>query len=285
MKKLFVLFCLFFSFGAQAAEHKLNIVTSTSILADMAKVVGGNKVDVYSIIGPDVDVHSYEPTPHDIKKIANADLIILNGLGLDDFALRLVKSSGTKAKIATVTKGVNLIKYGQMTDPHAWQSLKNAVYYARNIEVAICEQDKPNDPYYEANTEKYIDELKKLDVWALEQISKIAPEKRKILTPHDAFKYFERDYGIKFISPEGIHSHGGLNAKNMAKIIKQAKANKVSAIFLENIADTRTMQQIAKESGIKIGGKLYSDSLSKPDATTYANMFKYNVLTLIAALK
>ncbi len=273
------------------AVDKVPVVATFSILADFARNVGGGRIVVTELVGPNGDTHVYQPSPADAQQLAAARLILVNGLGLEGWIERLIKASGTKAPVAVATKG---IKPQQMndegrigTDPHAWQSIANAKIYVVNIRDALIAADPEGASNYRANAENYLSKLDALDKEVTAEIAAIPPARRQIITTHDAFGYFGTAYGFRFVAPMGISTETEANARDVAKIIRQIKAQKIPAVFLENVTDTRLLQTIAAESGAKIGGTLYSDALSVPDgpAGTYIEMMHNNIRELSAALK
>lgn len=273
------------------AEDKVPVIATFSILADFARNVGGGRIVVTELVGPNGDTHVYQPSPADAQELAGARLILVNGLGLEGWIERLIKASGTKAPVAVATKG---IKPQQMndegrigTDPHAWQSIANAKIYVVNIRDALIAADPEGASNYRANAENYLSKLDALDKEVTAEIAAIPPARRQIITTHDAFGYFGTAYGFRFVAPMGISTETEANARDVAKIIRQIKAQKIPPVFLENVTDTRLLQTIAAESGAKIGGTLYSDALSGPDgpAGTYIEMMHNNIRELSAALK
>jgi zinc/manganese transport system substrate-binding protein len=277
--------------GQSLAAEKLKAVASFSILADLVHEVGGDHVDVAAIVGPDGDAHVFQPSPQDAKALADAKLIVINGLGLEGWMERLIKSSGTRAIVVTASKGVRPIQgegdeKGKL-DPHAWQNIANAKIYVANIRDGLIAADPADKADYEANAKAYLGKLDQLEGDVKAAIASIPPKNRKIITTHDAFGYFARAYGMSFIAPQGVSTETEPSAKDVAKIIRQVKAQHVPAVFLENISDPRLMQQIARESGAKIGDKLYSDALSKPaaGAATYIEMMRNNIAAFTKVLR
>jgi zinc/manganese transport system substrate-binding protein len=268
------------------AQDRLNAVASFSILGDFAKNVGGERVSVTSLVGPDGDVHVYTPAPADAKKIADATLVVINGLGLEGWLPRLVQSSGGKAAIVTATNGIAPHKVGGDADPHAWQSVANARTYVANIRDALVAADPTGAAIYRANADAYLAKLDALDREVREAIAQIPQARRKVISSHDSFGYFAAAYGIAFIAPLGVSTESEASARDIAGIITQIKASKVPAVFLENISDPRLMRRISAETGAKIGGTLYSDSLTgeKGDAPTYIDMVRHNIKALTSAL-
>lgn len=283
------------------AQDRIGVVASFSILGDFVRSVGGDRVAVTTLVGPTGDVHVYTPSPRDAKQIADAKLVVVNGLGLEGWLPRLVQSSGGKATIVTVTKGIktrDADKDGEPhdhshgsgddehTDPHAWQSVPNARIYIANIRDALIAADPAGEAAYRANAEAYLAKLDALDREVREQVAKIPAAARKVISTHDAFGYFADAYGISFIAPQGVSTESEVSARDVARIIKQIRAAKIPAVFLENISDPRLIQRIAAETGARIGGTLYSDSLTAEngDAPTYIDMVRHNIRTLTSAL-
>jgi zinc/manganese transport system substrate-binding protein len=272
------------------SDGKLNVVATFSILADLVKNVGGDRVEVKSLVGPNGDAHVYQPTPNDAKTVSDAKLVFVNGLGFEGWMARLVKASGTKAAMITATKGVKPRKMeegGQTeADPHAWQSVPNAKMYVTNIYDALAAADPAGKATYAANTAAYLAKLDALDVQVRAAVAAIPAERRKIITTHDAFGYFGAAYGVAFIAPQGVSTESEVSARDVAKIITQIRKQKIPAVFLENVTDERLLRRIGEESGARVGGTLYSDALTdeKGPAATYLDMMRHNVKQLAEAL-
>jgi len=284
---LVLLALLGFAGGARA--DKVKAVASFSILGDMVKQVGGDRIDVITLVGPDGDAHVYEPTPADAKNLATAQILFTNGLGFEGWMDRLEKSSGFRGKVMVASTGVKprtmVEDEKTVTDPHAWQSLANGKLYVANIRDGLIAVDPEGKSVYEANAAKYLDALAKEEADVRAALAALPQERRKIITSHDAFGYFGAAYGLEIVAPEGISTESEASAKDVAKIIRQIKAERIPAVFMENITDHRLLDQIASETGAKIGGELYTDALSPPDgpAPTYLDMFRHNVGALTAA--
>jgi zinc/manganese transport system substrate-binding protein len=268
------------------AQDRLNVVASFSILGDLVRNVGGDRVNVTTLVGPNGDVHVYAPAPADAKKIADAKLVIVNGFGLEGWLPRLVQSSGNRAVIATATEGIAPLKRGSNADPHAWQSVANAKTYVANIRAALSAADPVDAAVFKTNTEAYLAKLDGLEREVREAIAQIPPERRKVISTHNAFGYFAAAYGIEFIAPLGVSTESEASARDIAAIITQIKTAKIPAVFLENISDPRLIQRISAETGARVGGTLYSDSLTgeKGDAPTYIEMVRHNIKALTRAL-
>jgi zinc/manganese transport system substrate-binding protein len=269
---------------------KLPVVATFSILADFARNVGSDRINVAALVGPDGDTHVYQPKPADAEKLGAARLILVNGLGLEGWIDRLIKASGTKAPVIVATKGINpqqMREEGRIgPDPHAWQSIANAKIYVANIRDGLIAADPAGEAAYRANAENYLGKLDTLEAEVKREIAKIPPGRRQIITTHDAFGYFGTAYGFRFIAPEGVSTETEASARDVAKIIRQIKARKIPAVFLENVTDPRLVRSIAAESGAAVGGTLFSDALSPSDgpASTYIDMMRNNVGELAAAL-
>ncbi|HEY8033713.1 MAG TPA: metal ABC transporter substrate-binding protein [Methylocella sp.] len=269
---------------------KLPVVATFSILADFALNVGGDRINVATLVGPDGDTHVYQPKPDDAKELGAAQLIVVNGLGLEGWIDRLIRASGAKAPVIVATKGINpqqMNEEGRIgLDPHAWQSIANAKVYVVNIRDGLIAADPAGEAAYRANADNYLGKLDALEADVKRDIAKIPPERRQIITTHDAFGYFGTAYGFRFIAPEGISTETEASARDVAKIIRQIKAQNIPAVFLENVTDPRLVRRIAAESGARVGGTLYSDALSPSDgpASTYIDMMRNNVRELAAAL-
>ncbi|GHE46148.1 metal ABC transporter substrate-binding protein [Camelimonas fluminis] len=288
------------------AAGKVPVVASFSILADLAHQVGGDRVDVTALVGPGGDVHVFSPAPADAKRIAAARLIITNGLALEGWLPRLISASGAKAPVIVASKGVNAAHLDEKApghvhdaapdhnhghdhgglDPHAWQDVANVKIYVRNIRDGLIAADPAGRDAYENNAAAYLARLDELDADIRRRMAAIPADHRRIITTHDAFGYFGRAYGLGLIAPQGLSTDTEASAADVARVVRQIRAEKAPAVFLENIADPRLMARIARETGVKTGGQLYTDSLSLPDgpAASYIDMMRSNVGTLEKAL-
>ena len=277
------------------AQDRLKVIASFSILGDLVKNVGGDRVEVATLVGPNGNAHVYAPSPGDAKKVADAKLVFVNGLGFEGWLERLVKASGTKAPIVIATKGIKPLErtgdhdhdhdHGR-ADPHAWQSVANAKIYVANIRDALIVADPTGKDAYFANAAAYLAKLDALEREVREVIAKIPADRRRVITSHNAFGYFQNAYGVNFIAPQGVSTEAEASAKDVAAIIAQIKKQKAAAVFLENVTDPRLVEQIARETGAKVGGTLYSDALTddKGDATTYIDLIRHNLRQLASAL-
>jgi zinc/manganese transport system substrate-binding protein len=280
-----------------SAQDRFNVITSFSILGDFVKNVSGDRVEVGTLVGPNGNAHVYAPSPGDAKKVADAKLVFVNGLGFEGWLERLVKASGTKAPIVVATKGIKPLEragghdhdhdhdHGRV-DPHAWQSVANAKIYVANIRDALTTADPAGKDAYLANAAAYLAKLDALEREVREVIAKVPADRRRVITSHNAFGYFQNAYGLSFTAPQGVSTEAEASAKDVAAIISQIKKQKAAAVFLENVTDPRLVEQIARETGAKVGGTLYSDALTDEhgDATTYIDLIRHNLKQLAAAL-
>ncbi len=282
--------------AARAAEP-VPVVATFSVIADITRAVGGDRVAIRTLVPADSDAHVYQPTPGDAQALAAARLVVTNGLNMEGWIDRLIKASGYKGEVVTATKGIKTITmedddhghgHGKkVTDPHAWQNALNGQIYARNIAEGLARVDPAGAATYRANAESYAAELKTLDGWVKAEIATVPAAQRKVITSHDAFGYLAAAYGITILSPQGISTEAEPSAKDVARLIRQIRKEKVKAVFIENMTDPRLIQQIARETGAVVGGTLYSDALSPAGgpADTYVKMFRYNLPLLVAGMR
>ncbi|MBB5073350.1 zinc/manganese transport system substrate-binding protein [Bartonella callosciuri] len=291
-----LLFALF-PFSA-SAYNKIKVIASFSILADLVKNVGGDRISITTFVGPNASTHTYEPTPRDAQALRKADIIFINGLHLEGFIDRLIAASGTKALLVEVSSNIPPLEikdqehdtqrphhHGDI-DPHAWQTIPNAEIYVKNIATAFCKIDQQSCANYSKNAESYIKKLKRAQETLKAKIAILPKDKRIIITSHDAFGYFAQEYDFTILAPQSASTEAEATAADVAKLIKQIKAKKAAALFVENISNPRLINQISKETGLKIGGTLYSDALSNKNgpAATYLDMMEHNVKTIIDAI-
>ena len=277
--------------GQNKTQDRLRAVATFSILGDFLRNVGAERVEVATLVGPNGDVHVYAPTPGDAKTIAAANIVFVNGLGLEGWIDRLIAASATRAPVVVASQSIRprtgmRSQDHAVSDPHAWQSVVNAKLYVGNIQDGLIAVDAAAKKNFEANATAYLDKLDALDAEIKAAIEAIPPARRKVITAHSAFGYFGDTYGIEFIAPEGLSTETEPSAGGVAKLIDQIRREKIPAVFMENVADPRLLHRIAEETGTRIGGRLYSDALSPPDgpAATYIEMMRSNVRELTSAL-
>jgi zinc/manganese transport system substrate-binding protein len=294
-----------------AAEKPVAVATF-SILADFTQRVGGEHVEVHTLVGPDGDAHVFEPGPRESAALSDADVLIANGLGFEPWLHRLEEASGFKGKLIVASDGIQPLtgeeehegeeheaeeheeqagaehehEHGEF-DPHAFQDLANAKIYVANIAKGLSDAVPSHAADFKLNADKLIAEIAALDAELKADFAAIPQERRRILTSHDAFHYFGQAYGIEFVSVQGISTEAEPSAEDLAKIVRQARDGHLSAIFLENMADPRLAETVAEESGIRVGGALYADALSAPNgpAPDYLSLVRYNAQQLLAAMR
>jgi len=284
---------------APAAPPKLPVVATFTILADLVANVGGDRVEVSTLVGPDSDAHVFSPTPAAAKTIAGAKLVFVNGLGFEGWMDKLIAASGYKGTVVVASDGVDVLKvkphahaghshghdHGDV-DPHAWQSLANARRYVANIADALAAADPAHEAGYRARAKAYSERIDQLDEKGRATIGAIPAQERRVIVGHDAFGYFARAYGVTFLSPRGVSTDSEASAKDVAQLVRQIRAQRIRAVFVENISDPRLVEQLARESGARVGGTLFSDALSATDkrALTYLDMMRHNIEEVARAL-
>ncbi|MEQ8824223.1 MAG: metal ABC transporter substrate-binding protein [Filomicrobium sp.] len=304
-----------FASGVAQAENKMRVVATFSILADMARNVGGERVEVVSLVRAGSDAHVFNPTPSDAVKVGRADVVIENGLGFEGWLARLVKASGYNGERVVASEGVKPLSFADGShsrghghhkghghgkshkhdsghahgeyDPHVWQDLDKARIYVKNIARGFCAADKPGCPTYKSNAAAYLKAMQVLDDAIAQKFASIPKAQRKMITSHDAFNYLGERYGIEIYAPEGLSTESEPSAKDIAGIIRQIRSDGIKALFIENVSDPRMIEQIARETGLKPAGRLYSDSLSVKggNAETYLQLMRYNAGLIVEALR
>ena len=273
--------------GTVATAQPLRIVASFSILGDMARQVAGPLAEVHTLVGPGGDAHVFEPRPADAQKLAQADLVVLNGLHLEGWMDRLIQASGFKGRRVVASDGVTPRLLDGHPDPHAWQSLRLAAIYVRNIQSALKAARPRQAARIDQLAGRYLADIQALDTRVRAQIGALTPAQRRAVTTHDAFGYFAAEYGVTWLAPQGWTTAEEVSAKDVARVVRELRAQHVRALFLESAGDPRLMQQIAREAGVRIGGELYADTLSPPGgpADTYLHLFEHNVRTMLQAMR
>lgn len=288
--------------GRVVAAESMPVVATFSILGDMVQTIGGARVQVTTLVGPNGDPHVFRPTPRHAQAMAGATLVFANGLGFEGWMERLAEASGFHGRMILVSQGIETLEakghhdhehqhkasndHGA-PDPHAWHDLGNGKIYARNIAAALIAADPPGKGFYEQRRDAFVLEIAALEQELAASLATLPPGPHRVVTSHDAFGYFDHAYGIEFLAPQGVSTEAEASAKDLAGLIRQIRGQKVAAVFLENIADPRLIEQIQRETGARIGGTLYSGSLSEPDgpAATYLAMMRHNISALLAALR
>ena len=271
------------------AQDKLTIVASASIFEDMAKQIGGDKIEVFSIVPIGGDPHLYEPKPSDATLVQSADIILMNGLTFEGWISKLIANSGTTAQRYTITEGVTVLEsdtYKNAADPHAWMDASNGLIYIKNILDALIENDPSNTDYYKDRFEKYKTEITELDAYITSEIKKIPRDMRMIVTSHDAFAYYGNRYGLRLNALKGISTEAETQTSDMVRVAKAIQSSGVPAIFIESTINPQVIQQIARDNNVAIGGELFADSLGEEDssAPTYVSMLRHNTDVIVGAL-
>ncbi len=266
---------------------RLRVVASFSLLADMAREVGGEAVQVSALVGPNADAHVFAPSPADAQRVAQADLLVVNGLGFEGWIDRLVKATAYRGTVVVASQGIEPRRLAGQADPHAWQSLVHAQRYVENLRAALVLARPAQAQLFERQAAAYSGRLAVLDQSIRQRLAAVPAGERVVVTSHDAFGYFAQAYGIQFLAAQGWSTGAEASAADVARLIRQLKAQKVRALFVENISDPRLLQRLAKEAGATLGGTLYSDALSAPGtaADTYLRLMTHNADTVLAALR
>ena len=273
----------FLASGTATAADKIPVTASFSILGDLVRVIGGDRVTVTTLVGPDEDAHAFEPKPADAKVILRTQLWVTNGLGFEPWADKLATSAGYKGASVVASSGVKALA----SDPHAWQNPNNVVLYVRNIAASLAKVDASSAATYQANADAYVKQLQAVDAWATAQFAAIPLNKRKVITSHDAFGYFAAHYQIKFLAPQGVNTDAEPSAKQVAQLIRQIQREKIRAVFVENMSNPKLIAQLGKDAGATVGASLYADALSTANqpGATYLQMMRHNVTQLAAGMR
>jgi len=292
MKKLPVVLALATLCATPLAMAKtLDTVASFTVLADIVKQIGGDRVHVKSLVGPNGDPHSFEPTPQDSEALAKADVVFVSGLGLEGWMDRLISASSYKGEVVVASKGITTRSMEEdgkrITDPHAWNSMKNGETYATNVMNALIAADPQDAALFRQRGAAYLSQLQKQDKWAADSFAAIPAAKRKVLTSHDAFGYFGQRYGVTFMSPVGFSTESEASASDVAGLITQLKNEHIHSYFIENQTDPRLVKQIASATGAQPGGELYPEALTDKGgvADTYITAFRHNVTAMLNSMK
>jgi zinc/manganese transport system substrate-binding protein len=280
------------------AQAPVMAVASFSILGDLVRQVGGERVSVDVLVGPGSDAHVFQPSPAQARLVSQAQVVFSNGLGFEGWMSRLLKTAGYKGQQVVASKGIQPLKaqepddhdhkkgHGE-TDPHAWQSVNNVKAFVKNIAQGLCRADPGGCDLYDRNAKGYVAQLDALDGEIRAAWAPIPAAQRKVITSHDAFGYYARDHGVRFLAPQGVSTESEASAKGVAQLVRQIRKDQIKALFVENISDPRLIEQIARETGVKPSGALYSDSLSAPggEASTYIDMMRFNTRALTGAVR
>jgi zinc/manganese transport system substrate-binding protein len=299
LRRAFLLTPTLFAVSLPAsAQTPMKAVATFSILGDLLAEVAGDKVELSVVVGPDIDAHAYQPRPTDARALAEAKVLVSNGLGFEGWIDRLAKAAPFKGKAIVATAGVATLKagaghghshghsHGHGPDPHCWQDVQRARTYVANIAKGLAEADPANAAYYRERAQAFDRRLVDLDAWVKAEIAKVPADKRRAITGHDSFRYFSSAYGVKFQSPRGYNTSSEPSARDVATLIREVREQRIKALFVENMTNPGLIDQIARESGAVVGPRLYTDALSGPDgpAPTYEKMMRHNVTALVAGM-
>lgn len=283
--------------GAQAA---MPVVASFSILADITREVGGPRVAVTSLAPVGTDLHHFQPRPSEARDVGQARVFVINGLGLEGWAERLAGSAGFKGTGVVASKGVKALQephghahhghsHGKANaaDPHCWQDVANVRVYATNIRDGLTTADPAGAAGYAQRTDAYLKRLDALDAEIKAMLAPIPRAQRRVVTTHEAFNYYADAYDVDFLAASGISSDAEPSARAFAALIEQIRKEGVRALFLEHGMSPRLMAQLTKETGVRIGGTLYADTLSPAGgpAATYVDLMRSNTRAIVAVLK
>lgn len=288
--RLLCLLTLLSPWASARAEDRIEVVASFSILADITQQIGGERVHVSILVPREADAHVFQPAPQDAKRIAQARAVIINGLGFEGWMERLIKAAGGKPKIILASQSIQPLKstdpHMHGIDPHAWHDVATVKAYVATIRDGLTAVDPDGQTLYQQRAQAYLQQLDQLDAEIRTSLAAIPAARRVIVTSHDAFGYYARAYAIRMLAPQGVSTETEASAKDIAKVIKQIRAQNIPAVILENVSDPRLLEQIARETGAKIGGKLYSDSLSLETgpASTYIDLMRHNTKTFKDAM-
>ena len=288
MKTLVCLLSFAISFPL-AARAELTVASLSTITTDIAQNVGGDAIRLIPIMKPGIDPHDFEPSPLDVKQIESADLVLITGKGMEGYLAKLEEAVGSKANFVdtgSTIPSLRLEEEGRIVeDPHWWHSVENVKKAAILVRKQFTDADPANKALYEKNTAAYLAELSDLQKWARQEIAKLPHEKRKLVTSHDAFQYFAREFGFRIYAVEGVSSDDQPSSKKVTDLIKTIRTEGVKAVFFESIENPKVIGEITRETGAKVGGELYADGLGVKEASTYPEMVRYNITTLVESLK
>lgn len=285
------------------AQAPLPLVASFSILADIAREVGGDRLRIRSIVGPDQDSHGFQPRPSDAEALRGARVVVQNGLGFDNWMRRMREAANWQGRVITATTGIAPIEMDahhhghghshggagnrRVPDPHVWQDARHVGRMAQNIADGLAAADAPNAAGYRERAGAYVARMEALDAWVRAQVATVPAERRRVITSHDAFGYFARSYGVEFLAPQGVSAHSEPSAAQVANLIRQIRERQITAVFMDNVSNPATLNRLATEAGVRIRGRLYADALSRADgpAPNIEAMFRHNLGLMLPAMR
>lgn len=288
--------------SAQTATPPVQAVASFSILGDLVRQVGGERVAVDVLVGPGSDAHVFQPTPSQARRVGQAQIVFSNGLGFEGWMSRLLNTASYQGRHVVVSQGIEPIpgaaddhghqhahrhSHGGAVDPHAWQSVPNVIVYVGNIARGLCAADPAACATYQKNAAAYTAQLRTLDADIRAAWAGIPVAQRKVITSHNAFGYYAQAYGVQFLAAQGISTESEASAKGVAQLVRQIRREQIRALFVESISDPRLIEQIGRETGVKPSGALFSDSLSEPQgaAASYLALMRANTTALTRAVQ
>jgi zinc/manganese transport system substrate-binding protein len=282
MRFAVLLAALLIAVAPAAADTRLKVVATFSILGDFAREVGGDRIDLMTLVGPDADAHTFQPRPTDARTLARAQVLVSNGLGFEGWIDRLAEAAGFKGRWIVASAGTT-----PDADPHCWQDVGCARRYVANIANGLAAADPTNAEGYRARAAQYDRRLAALDAWIRREIETIPSERRQAITGHTSFRYFSRAYAVRFDAPRGYSTESEPTARDVASLIRQVREQKIRALFIENMTNPALVAEIARDTGAVVGPRLYSDALSKAEgpAPTYEAMMRHNVSALVQGMK
>jgi zinc/manganese transport system substrate-binding protein len=294
--------------GAARGQAAVPVVASFSVLADMVRTIGGPAVQVATIVGPDRDADGFQPRPSDQRTLQAGRAAFANGLGFDPWMDRMARAVNFRGPLVKAAEGVatrtmtetHSHDHGHggrahrhthgpriVTDPHAWQDLGNAGVYARNIAAGLKRVAAGQEAAIDARAAEFVAKAAETDAWVRAQIATVPADRRRVITSHDAFGYFAAAYGVEFLAPQGVSTESEPSAAEVARLIRLIREQRIRAVFMENMSNPRLIEQVAREAGVQVRGKLFADALSAPEgpAPTWLAMFRHNVPLLVEAMK
>ena len=273
------------------ADPRLRVVATFSIVGDLVREVGGDRLALSVLVGADIDAHTYQPKPSDVRVLPDAQVLVSNGLGFEGWIDRLAEAAPFKGRRVVASSGIATLAadshgHSHGPDPHCWQDVGRARQYVANIADGLAAADPANASHYRQRARLYAGRLDELDRWVRAAIAEVPVERRKVITGHDSFRYFTNAYGVQFLAPRGYKTDSEPTARDVAALIRQVREQKIKALFVENMTNPGLVEQIARESGAVVGARLYSDALSAPDgpAATYEALMRHNVTALVAGM-
>jgi ABC-type Zn uptake system ZnuABC Zn-binding protein ZnuA len=288
--KLGTLSLLVLFLAAPRAAAAVKVASLSTILTEIAQQVGGDQVEVDGIVKAGVDPHEFEPSPEDLKGISAAQLVLATGKGLEGYLTKL-RETAPHADFVEVGSAFPSLRLksdesaGMIEDPHWWHSIANMKIAVRVVRDALTKLDPSSKDAFAQRAEDYTAQLDALDQWVRLKLAELPRDQRKLVTSHDAFQYFARDYGFQLFPIEGVSPEDQPSSRKVIDLIATIRSQQVKAVFFENIENPKVIAEITRESGAKVGGELYADGLGTGDASTYEGMIKHNVTTIVDGLK